>query len=125
MTPQKGHSLPTLLQVPHAHFISMLTYKATLVGIQVEIQEESYTSKASFLDLDPIPTYQPNDETNYRFSGKRIGRRNRLYRSKDGHKICADINGSYNILRKRKPDAFQAEGLAAYVVQPGRLAVTV
>jgi len=102
------------VQIPHARFIDMLTYKAALVGIQVEIQEESYTSKASFLDLDPIPTYKPNDETVYTFSGKRIGRRNRLYRAEDGKVICADINGSYNILRKRKPDAFthvDAKGL--------------
>ena len=111
--------------IPHARFIDMLTYKASLVGIQVEVQEESYTSKASFLDLDPIPTYTPNDETEYSFSGKRFGRRNRLYRTKDGKIICADVNGSYNILRKRKPDAFQAEGLAAYVVQPLRLAIAV
>ncbi len=106
----------------------MLTYKAALVGIQVEVQEESYTSKASFLDLDPIPIYKPDDEAEYPFSGKRIGRRNRLYRAKDGRIICADVNGSYNILRKRKPDAFayaSAKGLAAYVVQPLRLAVTV
>ncbi len=114
--------------IPHARFIDMLTYKASLVGIQVEVQEESYTSKASFLDLDPIPTYKPNDDTEYTFSGKRIGRRNRLYRTKDGQIICADVNGSYNILRKRKPDAFthvDAKGIAAYVVQPLRLAVTV
>lgn len=113
------------VQIPHARFIDMLTYKAALVGIQVEIQEESYTSKASFLDLDPIPTYKPDDDTEYTFSGKRIGRRNRLYRIRDGRIICADVNGSYNILRKRKPDAFTAEGLAAYVVQPLRLAITV
>jgi putative transposase len=116
------------VSIPHARFIDMFTYKAALVGIQVEVQEESYTSKASFLDLDPIPTYKPNDETAYTFSGKRFGRRNRLYRTKDGTIICADINGSYNILRKRKPDAFahvDAKGIAAYVVQPLRLAITV
>jgi putative transposase len=113
------------VQIPHARFIDMLTYKAELVGIKVEIQEESYTSKASFLGLDPIPTYKPNDETEYTFSGKRFGRRNRLYRTKDGKIICADVNGSYNILRKSKPDAFKAEGIAAYVVQPLRLAITV
>jgi len=116
------------VSIPHARFIDMLTYKASLVGIQVEIQEESYTSKASFVDLDPIPTYKLNDDTEYIFSGKRIGRRNRLYRTKDGHKICADVNGSYNILRKSKPDAFVnagAKGIAAYVVQPRRLAITV
>jgi putative transposase len=113
------------VSITHARFIEMLTYKAALVGIHVEIQEESYTSQASFLDLDPLPTYKPDDETEYTFSGKRIGRRNRLYRTKDGRVICADVNGSYNILRKRKPDAFTAEGIAAYVVQPLRLAITV
>jgi putative transposase len=112
------------VNIPHARFIEMLTYKAALVGIQVEITEESYTSKASFLDLDPLPTYQPNDEEQYIFSGKRIGRRNRLYRSKDGRTICADVNGAYNIVRKRRPDAFsQAKGVAGYVVHPVRLAV--
>ena len=113
------------VSIPHARFIDMLTYKAALVGIQVEIQEESYTSKASFLDLDPIPTYKPDDDTEYTFSGKRIGRRNRLYRTKDGKIICADVNGSYNILRKRRPDAFsKAKGVAGYVVHPVRLAVS-
>ena len=112
------------VQIPHARFIDMLTYKAALVGIEVEVREESYTSKASFLDLDPIPNYKPNNEEQHIFSGKRIGRRNRLYRAKDGRKICADVNGSYNILRKSKPDAFsEAKGVAAYVVQPVRLAV--
>src|SRR5262249_10588106 len=48
--------------IPHARFIDILSYKAALVGIQVEVREESYTSQASFLDLDPIPTYTPDDE---------------------------------------------------------------
>ncbi|HEX6482469.1 MAG TPA: transposase [Ktedonobacteraceae bacterium] len=112
------------VSIPHARFIEMLTYKAELVGIQVEVREESYTSKASFLDLDPIPTYKPNDGEAHTFSGKRVGRRNRLYRTKDGRTICADVNGAYNILRKRRPDAFsKAKGVAAYVVQPVRLAI--
>jgi putative transposase len=42
------------VQVPHARFIEMLTYKAELVGIQVALQEESHTSKCSFLDDEPI-----------------------------------------------------------------------
>jgi putative transposase len=113
------------VQIPHARFIEMLTYKASLVGIQVEVQEESYTSLASFLDLDTIPTYKPDDDTKYPFSGKRIGRRKRLYRTKDGTIICADLNGSYNILRKSRPDAFsKAKGVAGYVVHPVRLAVS-
>ncbi len=101
------------VSIPHARFIEMLTYKAALVGIQVEVREESYTSKASFLDLDPIPDYKPNDEEEHIFSGKRIGRRNRLYRTKDGRTICADVNGAYNILRKSRPDAFSAPKMDA------------
>jgi putative transposase len=108
--------------IPHARFIEMIQYKAALVGIRVEITEESYTSQASFLDLDEIPVYDPDDKEEHVFSGKRIGRRNRLYRAKDGRKICADVNGAYNILRKRRPDAF-AKGVAGYVVHPVRLAV--
>ena len=112
------------VSIPHARFIDMLTYKAALVGIQVEVREESYTSKASFLDLDSIPNYKPNDEEQHVFSGKRIGKRNRLYRTKDGHTICADVNGAYNILRKSRPDVFsEAKGVAGYVVHPVRLAV--
>jgi len=48
-------------------------------------------------------------------SGKRIGRRKRLYRTKNGRKVCADVNSAYNILRKSRPDAF-AKGIAGYVV---------
>ena len=50
------------VQIPHARFINMLSYKAQLVGIQVIISEESYTSKASFLDLDNVPTYGKEEE---------------------------------------------------------------
>ena len=110
------------VSIPHSRFIDMLTYKAMLVGIQVEVREESYTSKASFLDLDQIPNYKQDDREGHIFSGKRIGRRNRLYRAKEGKIISADVNGAYNILRKSRPDAF-AEGIAGYVVHPKRLVI--
>jgi putative transposase len=42
----------SFVQIPHSRFIQMLQYKAQLVGITVIVREESYTSKASFLDLD-------------------------------------------------------------------------
>jgi putative transposase len=120
------HNNQNFVSIPHARFIKMLTYKARLAGIQVEVTEESYTSQASFLDLDGIPVYHPNNEEQHVFSGKRIGKRNRLYRSKDGRITCADVNGAYNILRKRRPNAFsKAKGIAAYVVQPLRLQITV
>lgn len=65
-------------------------------GITVVTQEESYTSKASFLDGDDIPVY--GETENPKFSGSRIKRG--LYRSGDRRLINADVNGSYNILRK-------------------------
>ncbi len=104
--------------VPHARFIDMLTYKAQLVGIQVQITEESYTSKASFLDADPLPIYAAKNPSPA-FSGRRVKRG--LYRAADGRHINADVNGSYNIIRKVAPDAF-VQGSRGCVVHPVRLA---
>jgi putative transposase len=108
------------VQIPHARFIEMLTYKAKLVGIQVILQEESYTSKASFLDRDPLPTYDPGRKEKPRFSGRREKRG--LYRASDGRRIHADVNGSYNVLRKAFPNSF-GQGIEAPAVVPRRLAV--
>jgi len=107
------------VQLPHARFIDMLCYKATLVGIDVILQEESYTSKASFLDLDPIPTYGDVDSPPV-FSGKRVKRG--MYKTADGHKINADVNGSYNIMRKASPNVFD-NGVEGAAVHPVRFAV--
>jgi putative transposase len=108
------------VQIPHARFIEMLTYKAKLVGIEVILQEESYTSKASFLDRDVIPIYDPEQVEKPHFSGKRVTRG--LYRASDGSRIHADVQGSYNILRKAFPNSF-GQGIAAPAVVPRRLAV--
>src|SRR5262249_44833831 len=101
--------------LPRARFIAMLEYKAKLAGIRVVLQEESYTSQASFLDGDPIPTYDPNQKEPPVSSGKRVKRG--LYRAKDGRCLNADVNGSYNILRKALPDAF-GKGIEALEVAP-------
>lgn len=42
------------VNIPFYQFVQMLTYKCHLVGITVKTQEESYTSKCSFLDNEPI-----------------------------------------------------------------------
>ncbi len=97
------------VQIPHAQLIQMLTYKAELVGIRLLLTEESYTSKASFLDADLLPVYAPDQTTVPCFSGKRIKRG--LYQASDGRLINADCNGSYNIIRKVAPDAFGLEGV--------------
>ena len=100
--------------VPHARFIEMLEYKAALVGIKVIVQEESYTSQSSFLNLDPIPVYGNSDAQKQGFSGKRIKRG--LYKTSCGQLINADVNGSYNIMRKAIPNAL-CNGIGSCVVQ--------
>ena len=87
------------VSIPFEMLKSMIELKSNEYGITVIRQEESYTSKASFLDLDFIPTYSKEEPcTKYHFSGRRIYRG--LYKSKDGTLMNADINGAANILRK-------------------------
>ena len=69
-------------------------------GMAYVEQEESYTSKASFLDMDELPIYNAEKPYTGTFSGKRIKRG--LYRSKSGRLINADVNGAANILHKSK-----------------------
>ena len=103
------------VQLPHYKFIQQLAYKAELARIKVIVNEESYTSRASFLDFDDIPTYKAGEKHN--FSGKRIKRG--MYKSAKGLLINADLNGSYNILRKVVPNAF-TEGIEGLAVVPFR-----
>lgn len=84
------------VSIPFEILINMLKYKCKLQGINVILQEESYTSKASFFDNDYIPVCN-SDYKHYNFSGKRIKRG--LYVT-NNILINADINGSLNILRK-------------------------
>src|SRR5260370_922304 len=112
------------VQIPHAKFIEVLTYKAELVGITVLLTKKPYTSRASFLDRDVLPTYDPTQgpeqEDKPRFSGRRDGR---WYRVKGRAPIHSDVNGSYNIGRKVFPTAFDGRGIEATAVRPRRLAV--
>ena len=85
------------VQVPFNLLISMIQYKAEELGINVIVTEESYTSKASFLDEDDIPTYGQTDGK-VKFSGTRRPRG--LYRSSNGTILSSDVNGSGNIMRK-------------------------
>lgn len=93
--------------IPHARFIDMLKAKLEAVGITVKVGEESYTSKASFMDWDNIPTYQPGRSEKPKFSGKRV--KTKCYQSNDGSLINADVNGSFNIGRKVIPNYFGSE----------------
>ncbi|WP_410473075.1 RNA-guided endonuclease InsQ/TnpB family protein [Faucicola mancuniensis] len=81
----------SFVSVPFARLVQMVQYKAKLQGIDVIVTEESYTSKCSFLDNEPLQKH-----TSYQ--GKRIKRG--LFESSNNTLINADVNGAYNILRK-------------------------
>ena len=100
--------------IPHSTFINMLKYKCRLKGINIICVEESYTSKTSFLDDDPLPSLK--DENKSVFSGSRISRG--LYRDSKGQLINADVNGSYNIIRKEVCDVDLQPADRGFVFNP-------
>ena len=103
------------VELPLFKFADLLKYKCELEGIKVIFNEESYTSKCSFFDNDYIPTFGKDDEK-LNPSGKRIKRG--LYVTKNMIKINADVNGSYNIMKKAIPNAFDGHGIEGLGVNP-------
>jgi putative transposase len=77
--------------IPFYKFLSMLTYKCTLAGIELVTQEEAHTSKCSFLDDELVGHHDV-------YVGKRVKRG--LFKTATGIKVNADVNGALNILRK-------------------------
>ena len=88
------------VNIPYGKLRDKLIYLCKLYGIEFKLQEESYTSKASFFDGDEIPIYDKENQKEYIFSGKRIKRG--LYQTSKGYQLNADCNGALNILRKSK-----------------------
>ena len=103
---------PNIGKINNQNFINIgisqlrtkLKDKCITYGIEFIEQEESYTSKASFIDKDDIPVFGklPKDaegnDIKPTFSGSRIHRG--LYKTKEGILLNADVNGSLNIMRK-------------------------
>jgi len=94
------------VQLPFNMLIKQIRYKAEEIGINVILQDESHTSKCSFLDNESIE----HQET---YMGERIGRG--VFRSKNGILIHADLYAAYNIIRKAVPEAF-ADGIGGIVL---------
>ena len=99
------------VQIPYYKVIQMLTYKCEKHGIIFKTNEESYTSKCSFLDNEEITKHEV-------YVGKRIKRG--LFQSANNTLINADVNGSYNILKKAIPNAF-VDGIEGVAVHPYRV----
>ena len=83
------------VQIPIFTLRAKLKSLCERYGLNYIEQEESYTSKASAVDRDDIPVYNADNPSQRKFSGRRIKRG--LYKTKNGHLINADCNGSLNI----------------------------
>jgi len=99
------------VQIPLFKYLNMIEYKSKLEGIKVIFQEESYTSKCSFLDHESIKKHKS-------YKGKRLKRG--LFESEKGKLINADVNGSLNIMIKAIPNVF-ADGIEGVGVHPFKL----
>ena len=93
-------------------FKHKLETQCKIHDIKIIIQEESYTSKSSFLDNDILPIYNPNNDETYEFKGTRIKRG--LYKTQHGILINAYVNAAANIIRKSK-QKFNIERLCKWV----------
>ena len=92
------------VNIPFNQIIERLRYKALLSGINFMTVEESYTSKTSFLDEEKLHSYKKDKpKKGYTFLGDRFARS--LFQTKKGYVIHADINASFNIIRKVSGDS--------------------
>lgn len=96
------------ISIPYYSFINKVQYKAEEFGIQVIITEESYTSGTSFLDGE-LPIKMNYSKSRRKHRG--------LFISNEGIKINADVNGSYQIIKKVFPKAF-ADGIEGVGLHP-------
>ncbi len=92
-----GKTTQSFVQIPTAKLKERISQLCKYHGIKFVETEESYTSKASFLDGDSLPTYGEKPAT-WKSSGKRVKRG--MYRTGAGKLINADLNGAANIMRK-------------------------
>lgn len=100
------------VSIPHSTLIEKIKYKGFMEGIEVIITQEAYTSKCSALDLEPICKHQ-------NYLGKRVKRG--LFRTANGNKINADVNGSLNIARLVAGNEIISDSVRSCVSQPRKV----
>lgn len=110
--------------LPYGKMKARLKFLCEKHGINFVVQEESYTSKASFFDNDEMPIWNPRNPVEGKFSGSRVSRGR--YRTSNKTYLNADVNGALNIMRKSKlndiaPDIKQCSG---HVISPLRIRCT-
>lgn len=110
------------IQIPLGDLIKQLEFLCWKYQIDYIEQEESYTSKSSFLDKDVLPEYKAEQPYGGTFSGKRIKRG--LYQSKNGTILNADVNGAANILRKCKQNVDFDKLCTGLLTSPTRIRIS-
>lgn len=85
------------VSIPHSKLIDKIVYKAKILGINVIVHEESYTSKIDHLAFEPLKKQES-------YLGRRKKRGS--FQSSIGKLINADINGAIGIARKVVGDSF-------------------
>lgn len=101
--------------IPYLKLVRQLQYKAEEVGINVILNEESYTSKCDALALEPL-------EKQALYLGTRIKRG--LFKSSVGKVVNSDVNGALNILRKVISESFIKKIIdRGCVFQPNRFLI--
>jgi putative transposase len=99
------------ITIPYHKLIKQLQYKAEEKGITLLKQEESHSSKCSFLDNEPIKHHN-------KYLGRRITRG--LFKTQQGTIVNADVNGAYNILKKAFLNVIAADRIEAVGLHPTR-----
>jgi len=89
----------SFVQLPFLKLINQISYKGEDVSIETIQQEESHTSKCSFLDNESVKHHE-------NYIGKRTSRG--LFRTEKGYVINADVNAGLNIIRKSNPEAISS-----------------
>ena len=109
--------------LPFYKLIKSIKYKAMLCGINVIIQEESYTSKCSALDNESIEHHRYYKGMRAPFiNGKR--HYGQFYSKVYKKYIHSDVNGAFNISRKAMPHLFEILSHRQILIPPQRIAVT-
>jgi len=83
------------VQIPYNRLIQMISYKAQETGVTVILTEESYTSGTGFVDNE-MPAKESYNKSRRIYRG--------LFKPSDGSFINADVNGSYQIMKKVIPN---------------------
>ena len=85
------------VEIPFSKLIDKISYKCKLVGINFQVNEESYTSKVDHLAFEKLCKHDV-------YLGKR--KKRGLFQSSIGKLLNADINGAIGIGRKVFDDSY-------------------